>query len=132
MRCRSCTEEKPVSEFYASNQARCKECIRLSVRNNRLDKIDYYRQYDRTRSSMPHRLQKNKEIGARWRATHPKRRTAQVAVNNAVRDGRLVQLPCLLCGGKSEAHHVDYDAPLQVVWLCPAHHKQAHAMARAA
>jgi hypothetical protein len=41
-------------------------------------------------------------------------------------------LPCLLCGEKAEAHHTDYDMLLDVIWLCPAHHKQAHAMARKA
>jgi len=34
------------------------------------------------------------------------------------------------CANKPEAHHPDYSAPLDVVWLCSAHHKQAHALCR--
>jgi hypothetical protein len=46
---------------------------------------------------------------------------------------------CFKCGiektpahdEKPEAHHPDYSAPLDVVWLCSAHHKQAHALINA-
>lgn len=50
---------------------------------------------------------------------------ARSAVNHAVRDGRLLRLPCRLCGEeKTEGHHEDYSKPLDVVWLCkPDHHK---------
>lgn len=80
------------------------------------------------RASQPHRKANAKRVIERWKEEHPKRRAAQVAVGNAVRDGRLVKLRCLVCGNKAEAHHPDYDRPLDVVWLCPAHHKQAHAL----
>lgn len=40
-------------------------------------------------------------------------------------DGHLNK--CKDCS-KPEAHHPDYANPLDVVWLCPAHHKQAHAL----
>lgn len=132
MRCRFCLEFKQDSEFYKSDKTGCKDCIRKRVGANRLAKIDYYREYDRMRASMPHRLAQNIAIGRRWRSQHPLRRKAQVVVGNALRDGRLARLPCLICGEKAEAHHTHYDAPLEVVWLCSAHHKQAHAMARAA
>jgi hypothetical protein len=59
-----------------------------------------------------------------------KKRAAQYAVSNAVRSGKLIPLPCFICGIKAEAHHPDYDQPLSVVWLCPSHHKQAHALVK--
>ena len=31
------------------------------------------------------------------------------------------------CSKKAEAHHPDYDRPLDVIWLCPQHHKALHA-----
>lgn len=135
MLCRYCLSDKPESEFYASNRSSCKQCVRDKSTANRLMKIDYYRQYDRARASMPHRKQKNREIGARWRRTFPMRRKAQVALNNALRDGRVNAWPvCALpeCACQPEAHHTHYDAPLEVVWLCSTHHKQAHALARKA
>lgn len=132
MRCKSCGKDLDATEFYASNKSRCKDCVKQSVTKYRLDNIERIRQYDRMRAYQPHRLAKNIAIGAAWRVSHPKRRAAQIAVGNAVRDGRLQKLPCMVCGEKSEAHHPDYDSPLDVVWLCPSHHKQAHALTKKA
>jgi len=49
---------------------------------------------------------------------------------SALRDGKIIALPCFVCGLKAEAHHPNYDAPLDVIWLCPPHHKQTHALAK--
>lgn len=71
----------------------------------------------------------------RWAEKYPGRRKAGHIVGNAVRDGKLQRWPvCAIpeCCAKPHAHHPDYSAPLAVVWLCPAHHKQAHAIARKA
>lgn len=127
--CTKCTVEQPLSEFYNTSN-KCKTCTKFDVRENRLAKIDYYREYDRLRASMPHRKELAKRVQTEWKAEHPGRRKANVIVGNAVRDGKLTPLPCLVCGRKAEAHHPNYDAPLDVVWLCPPHHKQAHALAR--
>ena len=56
MQCRQCNVPKDAADFYAGNKSRCKECIKESVRANRLDKIDYYRAFDRARGSQPHRV----------------------------------------------------------------------------
>jgi len=69
---------------------------------------------------------------ARTNQRNPDRRSARVAVSNAVRDGRLVPWPfCAIpdcCNENPVAHHPDYSRPLDVVWLCQAHHQQAHAV----
>lgn len=62
-----------------------------------------------------------------WKAKNRVRRAAQVILGNAVKYGKVSKQPCWVCGGKAEAHHPDYDRPLDVVWLCPEHHKKAHA-----
>ena len=64
----------------------------------------------------------------RYLEAYPERNKARIAVNNAVRDGRLMRQPCFICGEKAEAHHPDYSRPLDVVWLCDSHHKQTHAL----
>ena len=52
---------------------------------------------------------------------------AQKQVLRAVRSGRLVRLPCEVCGDpKTDAHHDDYDKPIDVRWLCRPHHKWQH------
>jgi mono/diheme cytochrome c family protein len=71
------------------------------------------------------------EACARWRAKSAKRYAAQQAVKAAIKTGRLVRWPgCAACHRKRglEAHHADYDRPLDVVWLCMKCHKAAHAI----
>ncbi len=128
MHCKQCQTEKAASDFYASNRSRCKECIKASVRANRLDKIDHYRQYDRLRAAQPHRMANNFAHSQAWRNEFPNRRRAQNLVAHALRSGKLAKQPCWVCGCSAVAHHPDYDRPLDVVWLCQAHHKQAHAI----
>ena len=36
----------------------------------------------------------------------------------------IIRLPCQICGRKAEAHHYDYNKPLDVLWLCRSHHRR--------
>ena len=56
--CKSCGLGEPEITFYASNKTRCKECVRANTIANRLAKVDYYRAYDRMRSSVPQQVHK--------------------------------------------------------------------------
>lgn len=41
--------------------------------------------------------------------------------------GRIKKLPCEVCGRtNSEAHHIDYTQPLDILWLCDEHNKDLH------
>ena len=61
------------------------------------------------------------------RRSNPKLIAARTAVNNSVRDKKLLREPCAICGEvKSEAHHTDYTKPLEVTWLCRLHHAAWH------
>ena len=64
----------------------------------------------------------------------PVKVSARIAVNNAVRDGRLKKRPCEACGSTTRinAHHPDYSKPLEVVWLCSICHAATHKEARRA
>jgi hypothetical protein len=136
--CFKCRQAKPLDEFYKHPQmgdgllGKCKECTKRDSTANRQAKLDQCREYDRMRASMPHRRALAQRIQKRWREQHPYRRLAQNKLRAALKAGKVQRLPCLVCGAKAEAHHPDYAMPIDVVWLCPAHHKQAHAMARAA
>lgn len=55
------------------------------------------------------------------------KRQAHKIVGNALADGRLERQPCERCGAeKVHAHHDDYSKPLDVMWLCPKHHRERH------
>lgn len=126
--CFKCADEKPRTEFYKHPQmgdgllGKCKECTKKDVRQARNRRVDYYRAYDRARGG-----RQTKERLASYKAAHPGKAKARMRVGNAVRDGRLLRAPCMICGRKDvHAHHDNYDRPLDVVWLCPAHHFQRH------
>ena len=57
-------------------------------------------------------------------------RARKLSRNTAVRavmSGELAREPCEVCGAvPTEAHHDDYSKPLDVRWLCNAHHLAHH------
>ena len=69
-----------------------------------------------------------------WRKTHrpsPEqqyRGRARAYLNVYVRRGKVVRRPCLVCGAEQAEghHHNGYADPLDVTWLCKAHHREAH------
>lgn len=133
--CFKCLQEKPFSEFYRHGQTKsllfgkCKQCTREDARRNRMNRLEYYREYDCKRAQLPHRkalalknTRKARKRIHRYTASHD-------AVDAAIKKGKLVRQPCQMCGTKDwvAAHHDDYSQPLAVMWLCPVHHKARHA-----
>jgi hypothetical protein len=58
------------------------------------------------------------------------KRFAHYAVARAIEQGSLIRKPCEVCGDDcADAHHDDYDWPLDVRFLCAKHHKQFHVLA---
>jgi hypothetical protein len=63
-----------------------------------------------------------------WRKTHPltaEQRRRDIARSYAgvyKRRGKLVPQPCVQCGAPAEMHHIDYNKPLLVTWICRKHH----------
>lgn len=55
-----------------------------------------------------------------------KRKKAREIFNHYMRDKHLVRKPCEVCGEQAEAHHDDYNKPLEVRWLCFKHHREWH------
>lgn len=128
--CSNCGAVKPYSHFQIRRASRdgmtssCKSCLK---------------ERDRIRDQDPERIKKKsiyvKGIGKdkadaakkRYIERNPKKRKVHVIVGNALRDGILVKKPCEVCGDEYvEAHHCDYDKPLEVVFLCPKHHQAWH------
>jgi hypothetical protein len=119
--CRACNESKPLNEFY-ERAAKCKPCTRAAVLRNRLEKLDYYRSYDRQRAKLPHRVENAVRVTRNWRRKHKDRSSAQGKAERAH-----MKAPTACEGCKREnvmlsKHHPDYSRPLLVMWLCkPCH-----------
>lgn len=70
---------------------------------------------------------KSRQSQLRQYAKHPEKPKARSIACAAIRSGKLVRLPCRVCGNpKSQAHHDDYSKPLEVQFFCDLHHKIHH------
>ena len=146
--CFKCGVSKPLHDFYKNKGMadgrvnKCKECNKIDVKKNYRKNIDHYKEYDRGRAMLPHRVEarkayqktdagkeSKKKAVSKWRKNNPIKKSASIMVNNAVRDGRLIKLDeCESCGSKNRihGHHCDYSKPLEVMWLCPKCHNDWH------
>ena len=147
--CFKCGEVKSLSSFYKHAQMKdghvnkCKECNKKDVRKNYRENIDHYKEYERSRSMLPPRVEarndyvktENGRLAANqakseWSKRNPIKRGASQIVGNAVRDGKLFKPDlCESCNSKPNrlhGHHDDYAFPLVVRWLCPGCHNKWH------
>ena len=63
------------------------------------------------------------------RAKNRLKRRAHRMVEYALAHGRLQRQPCACGNPNSQAHHHDYNKPLDVTWLCPLCHAKEHHVA---
>ena len=141
--CKRCGVDKPKDGFYKHPMMAdgrlniCKECKKAEAIKNRNSKIEYYREYDRKRANLPHRVQarkeyassergrevynrlsrkyahsphgrkKRKEINEIYQQNHPKRYKAKKITGYAIRIGGLVKEPCEICGSVEVHAHHD-------------------------
>lgn len=145
--CLKCNTKKELSEFYTCHTMingylnKCKECIKFDVRSNRAKNIAHYRKFDKDRSMKPHRVAARREYiqteagkAARRKAVvnhrekYPNEYKAKILFGNSLRSGKIIKIAnCQQCGNESqEAHHDDYNHPLDVRWLCIPCHKEWH------
>lgn len=130
--CFKCRVRKPLTEFYAHHQmadghlGKCRTCTKKDVQDRyRITRSDRSA-YEAKRFSDPDRKQNVARYQLNHRQRHPDRYRARSAVSNAIRDGRLIKLPCHFCGTtvRVQAHHHDYERPLDVSWECFRCHRE--------
>jgi len=113
---------KAKKKYAENNKDKCSEAKRIYRENNR----------EKIRELGRRKYRENKEYylesSRSYKERFPKKYKAVTAVNNAIRDKLLFKEPCEICGEiKVHGHHDDYAKPLNVRWLCVAHHQQWHA-----
>jgi late competence protein required for DNA uptake (superfamily II DNA/RNA helicase) len=125
--CRKCSDPFQAKPWQIKkSDFECPRCKRL--RQNSSNATDpLFKEKRRVRNQLPHikqylyEYQKNK--------VSPEKRKARRKVATEIEAGRLMRMPCVVCGSqKTEAHHEDYSKPISVTWLCRKHHIIADAM----
>lgn len=122
-RCIHCRRQQ-TREYVARRKAEGRPITEGPARRER--KKQFEAEYSRRPEVLASKARKMRE-----RFKRPDERVrmdARSATRRAVAAGALDRLPCFVCGNlRSQAHHVAYDMPLAVAWLCDAHHRQVHA-----
>lgn len=141
--CRTCGKDfEPTSHQIRKHDYLCKQCQRDYWNKGRREgrwhggmedpqkKRDRMKVYDQR----PEVKQRNaaQMRGYRNDPRLRERHLAREMVRNRIRTGLMQRALCEICGApEAEAHHRDYARPFDVRWLCPEHHRDEHAAARA-
>lgn len=129
-KCSNCGAEKPLTGYQKRKASKdgltasCKTCLKERDRIRSQDP-------ERKLSKQVYARGKGREVcnacKRRYTERNQKKRSVHIMTGNAIRDGKLIKCPCEVCGSISvQAHHDDYDKPLEVRWLCPIHHEEWH------
>ena len=134
-KCITCGETFPLTKEYFKKAKNAKsglssQCIICIRAHDRKYSRDYrlahpeWKEMDNKRSRT-----KQMELKKEYDKKYPERVSARGKVGYATRTGKLVKRPCVICGAvPALAHHEDYSKPLEVIYLCPLHHKAIHSM----
>ena len=142
--CNKCGEVKPLSGFHKNKNAKdglchiCKECNSAKVlawqlanpEKKKAKQARYNKSHPEINGAW-YRANPGKlnEACAKYRAKNPIKRKVYKKVQRALISGQLKKdVLCKYCGtyGALEAHHCNYDKPLDVQWLCVPCHRQWH------
>ena len=138
-KCFKCSKHRDRKYFYAHSEmsdgllGKCKKCTKKDVVVNRTKRIEYYREYDKKRSNLPHRISLRKRVLKDWEKLHKNGRKSHYKLNSSIRSGKIIKpKKCERClvDRKLHAHHPDYRRPLFVKWFCVPCHKREHLDAR--
>lgn len=143
-RCRCCGLEKPLASFKRWARSKdgyrhdCQTCVSTGKATRKphgkksAAERKAKRAQEREKAKAPHRRAAHRKHVADWQARNPEAVAARAAVRKALKAGTIGKSKrCQVHGcyerDRIEGHHFDYAHPLHVVWLCPSHHKAAHA-----
>lgn len=121
-------------EYYLQNRERDKEYSKKYYISHRQEILEKAKTYQREHYSERVSYRKgweedNKEyVRERARLYAESHREKYHLKDKARRlTDKLTKQSCQICGAeKAEAHHCDYNKPLEVMWLCKKHHVEWH------
>ena len=133
--CTNCKILQPLDNFYRDSHvksgyhAQCKKCskiqiLNIHVKNQKKERIKANKYYHEHKVDIMKRVKKyNKEKCKDYVIKNK----AYCKVYSCIKKGKIIKMPCAYCGSKNvHAHHADYNKPLEIIWLCPIHHRQIH------
>lgn len=140
-KCTKCGRTLSLKRFnrcYGKLRANCKNCDYLRCKKWLRDNPGYQRRRYQKRGLRKwfseyrkKRKKQTTEIQRRCYVKNRHKERARQRVKYAIKHGQLKRpRHCMInnknCSGKIHAHHIDYRKPLEVVWLCNAHHEGWH------
>lgn len=137
--CKEC-KSAVCRQWREKNKKHIAKTNRKYLENNRLAcnrRNNEYRKKNRERAAewfQNYRENNRETLAEKQRAYYQENKQkvfARAAVSEAIRKGELTppktcSLETLECHGRIEAHHDDYNKPLDVKWLCTTHHNAWH------
>ena len=143
--CFKCKMILPLTEFYPHKQMgdghlnKCKSCAKKDSHSRFLKKLKdpewLLKERERQRKKESRRRSegfckkylKRPEYLKRYRLNNPLKYKAHVSVRRALVKGDLIRGNCVICNNElTQAHHEDYNKPLEVIWYCAKHHSERH------
>lgn len=134
-KCSQCGDIKTLNNFQVRKASKdgltaaCKDCLRAYDRKRFLQDPKVRERHKRYQKTPAGKASISRHV-KKWAGNNPEKRKANIAVGNAVRDGRLKKpTTCTHClkASRLHGHHEDYSKPLDVVWLCDECHRALHA-----
>jgi hypothetical protein len=135
-KCFKCGIEKSLDEFYKHSQMgdghlnKCKECTKLDTKANYRKNIQNYNKYEEERSKNIDRILNRRRRNRLYALRNPDKKRSQAILRGAVIRGLILKPNiCSVCNNVNErlqAHHQNYEKPLEVIWLCGKCHRSIH------
>lgn len=137
---------KYLKDFYNRNKYRLSEKgkqqyltqvkeleIRLKLKEKQYNNEYYkqkYKKYGKKYYYKQKCRRKYQNLVKKWYITNPKKKKrANMEISKAIRNNRIKKPEnCKICGLHKDlvAHHMDYDKPLKVIWVCRRCHSKIH------
>ena len=116
--CRACK-----ASYCATHKAETAAYMIIYRAEHKKEAADYQATYRQTPNG---RAKVNAGI-VRYRIKHPQREHCRRQLRDAIAAGKIKRQSCVNgCKAKSEGHHLNYQKPFAVIWLCRECHKRWH------